>query len=409
MFKNMVLPINQFSDVLFSFEEPAAKYLFSHKKAKFGDRDDRNLNLIMSVVTHILNKKSALILLDVNTKNQQCHLNSLEVIERMQAYDQQSKEEKKQKTETNRFFYLAFFISKAFNHYEPFFETIQKGMKEINLSSKKGFENELKGYLRKNFDRLQEISREMIIGIVQKSLRYNLSTHIEKPLSKELYKLSFENCMIGEGINTYPTFASLVQTNEIVASKKLTIVIKVSIFTFEGYAGTITEQFGDAKNNDDIVFVCDGIATQEKSLTVDIVRKTAQRCRKYFFQSLKSYELHKEDEICRFCHQIVIDLTPYRKRIKEVMQTLPLALEAMGVDCTLQNQKQFKTFFCDEKNYPELTKRFNEGAKNVEKMGVGSNKPVSFSLCHSYPSRLKDALERRSLIHTSPKKLLEGI
>lgn len=407
------------NDVNFSFRLPESNYLFGDTKSKIGDRDDRNLSLIMQVIAHTLNNKKALILLDPNTKNQQCHLNDLEIIKRMPIYDKKSVQEKCMRNEENRFFFLAFLISKVFNRSELFLEVIQKGAKELGLKQKKGFENELQGYLKHNsFVQLQDKARKAFISLVENAHLKRLSENMEKSqLDAELYKLFCEDLSIvldtkvGDKVRTYPVFASLVETNKIVCTTNLALVMKISVFTSKGYAGTIVEQLGDAQGDDDIVLVCDGIATdcKENSPTVKQIRETAKKCSYSFFQSPYKHEVHAEKTDCEFCRKVVVDLNPYRQRIQKAMKSFSQALEAMGVDGSLQSQKAFSKYFSDEKKYPELSLRFKEGERNVSKFGVAEDRPESFALCHSYPARRKQALEEPSLLHSSPKNVLNRI
>lgn len=399
------------------------------------------LELLMKVNRLILDQKDGIALLDPNGKNNQCHLYSLKVVQVLRNYQGKSEEEKKAKTEENRFLHLTLFLSFPLTMNTKTYPTVvkkllnEKGYKkqfklilqDEGLCREKAarralnelFQNQLVEALKKERNRA-ELHNELcaVVRAKQGGISEDFKGHLRETLENEegqrilhdeLYQLTKEPCLFDSNkeIYTYPKLAGVAYFIDRLVKENIPFIFKQKVLTQGGSAGVVVHSSRQIEG-DEPVIVFEGVITdgspyipylnEKVPFVASNIMKYAKHCNSYFHGMEDVRKTHGRKETCFYCKAVKIDLSPYQQRLEETMSSPKRMLYALGADFIATNQKQFLPLFQDNgKNfetdvlpqekmgYPMLRRIFAFGSQLAAQMRLNAEIPSSLSVFHVYP------------------------
>lgn len=342
---------------------------------------NESLEILMKINRHLLANKDAFAFVDPMAFNDQCHLYALKAFQIRKKYNEISEEERSQQSPENRYLHLAIFLNYAVStEANTFVKVVEKAIKElsIDIKDKKTFNRFLKD---------QEDFRKARIALnehFRDDLRARFNDSEINHVYEELSALTQEDLCISKykGLYTFPKLAGVAYLLDRIAKENIPFVIKIKILTPDGAAGVIVKSSRQI-NPDESVIVIEGFAT-DGTMTLPYCEQEAKKCDKYFHRYVQTKKRHEPTDNCFYCRAVQIDLTPYRKRLNEVMNNPDDMLLALGADFIDKMQPEFKQYFTNSQKFPFLTYLYTRGHNLIQKYGLGMESPTTFSVCHVY-------------------------
>lgn len=370
---------------------------------------DESLKVLMKVNLAFFKQGNTLPFYSCRAFNEGCHLYSRQIIQL------KNKPEETLTEEEQRFLHLTFFLSFILlADMKLFIKTIKNAMEVLQLQAPlphKQFDL----FLLDEGKRRETASRIALNKIYFEPYmkRVFVQSAEENVLYSELNLLASSENLMKESHNfrsvklyTYPTFPALVFIVDRIFKENIPFVIKVKILTKEGVAGTIVKVFGEARNQDPVL-VLEGIGTD--AYTIPFCREKAQGCPRYYRRYPEVRKRHPESKTCFLCHPAPEEvkgalLAPFYERFKIATESISTLFYAFGVDATEKHQRPF---FENQDKYPMLTQIFRETEPKVDKLGLGMERPIAFSLCHAHVNTFEKASQEMLFMDTPPEEFLQ--
>ena len=92
--------------------------------------------------------------------------------------------------------------------------------------------------------------------------------------------------------------------------------------------------------------------------------------------------------------------------MEKATQSIETLFHALGAD-SVKDQEEFVHFFKDKEKYPQLTAIHERAISIIQELGLSSEKPLAFSICHAHVSTLKCLSDDRLFLDTPPGEYLK--
>jgi hypothetical protein len=422
----MCNPVSQNTETIckYIFGKEAEEVFTNVKIKNIGNKRkfiDQCLGVCTRINNYILTHKEGLFVIDPRAFNNQCHLYSLRAVQAM----------KLEGGDETRFRLLSFFLSMPLTGNLALFKEavngsllgMGEGYDEHNSTEKNfyaAFKDHSIPFNKKNVEEFLKVDSSGRLKEVRLRLNQVFEDHLKEslsslkdssPLHLELYKLAhipeeqlrIKSPTLGskECYYTFPKLAGVAFMLDVLAREKIGFAIKVKVITKDGYAGRVSQCSAPFEDNEPVI-VFEAIAT-DGTLSLAQCREEAKKCPSYFQNHPTKT---KEHDTCFFCEKTEQDLTPFIDRLQEVMKSPQEMFYALGADFIVNHQKEFHHFF-ESEDYPNLSQIFQEAVPNIEKLGLSSDKPLTFSICHAHPDLGKHAKTASMELDTAPEQFLK--
>lgn len=368
-------PLEVFPDLPLSFQSEDEKASFIEKC----------LDLAIRVHVFLFTHQNAILLLDPSRAlNKECTLYAFMAARMQKSYRDETKFAR---TEDNRFLHLAFFLNHVFRDVEDYISTFFSTLNQmhIDLNRLEIRKKQLKKFLQEGARCQEKASRVALNRVFEKYMKAALSRNVgDDPLKKELAHLSMEDLRLdakwrgeeAKGLYTYPKLAGLCFVHDGAEKEGIPIVVKVKVFTREGFLGVIHRVNRATVGHNDPVMVFSAYMTDGSCRAAECM-EMAKHCPTYLYRDADVNKRHAKEEECRYCRKVTMDLEPFKEQLGRIMTSLKEVLLVTGADFMVKEQMPFLPFFQNSEKYPLLGKLFHATQSKLKG-------PDYFSIYHTF-------------------------